>query len=119
MYTSEADGLADFVELMLRLYLEPLFYKYHADIHLFAHRHSYERSCPIFQKKCVDDGIVQVLIGMAGQSLDNQKYSHAEWSKYHDQQYGYSTIFANQTYLHFNYYHNRDDNIADQFTLQK
>jgi hypothetical protein len=73
----------------------------------------------MFDSKCVGDGIVQVLIGMAGQDLDSAKYSDAKWSLYHDQQFGYTTIFANQTYLHFIYYHSHDDNIADQFILQK
>ena len=39
--------------------------------------------------------------------------------KYHDQQFGYTTIYANQTYLHMTYYHDSDDQIADQFILQK
>ncbi|CAF1310549.1 unnamed protein product, partial [Adineta ricciae] len=73
----------------------------------------------MYPSKCVDHGIVQVLIGMAGQDLDGGTYSGAAWSLYHDQQFGYTTIFANQTYLHFNYFHNSDDQIADQFTLQK
>jgi hypothetical protein len=118
MYSSESDT-ADFIKLMLQLYLEPLFYKYHVDVNLYAHRHSYERSCPMYQNKCVDDGITQVLIGMAGQDLDNGKYSDAKWSLYHDEQFGYTTIFVNQTYLHFTYYHSNDDQIADQFTIRK
>ena len=117
MYSSESP--TDLTKLMLQLYLEPLFYKYHVDVNLYAHRHSYERSCPMYQDKCVNDGIIQVLIGMAGQDLDSGSYSGAEWSKYHDQQFGYTTIFANQTYLHFKYYHNSDDNIAHQFVLRK
>jgi hypothetical protein len=119
MYTSQFEYPIDLIKLMLQLYLEPLFYKYHVDVNLFAHRHSYERSCPMFQYKCVDDGIVQVLIGMAGQDLDSGTYLGEEWNLYHDQQFGYTTIFANQTYLHFTYYHNSDDSIADQFILQK
>jgi hypothetical protein len=73
----------------------------------------------MFQHQCVDDGIVQVLIGMSGQDLDSGSYSGAEWSLYHDQRFGYTTIYANQSYLHFTYYHNSDDSIADQLILQK
>ncbi|CAF1042516.1 unnamed protein product [Rotaria sordida] len=119
MYTSESENPIDLIKIMLQLYLEPLFYKYHVDINLYAHRHSYERSCRMFQHKCVDDGIVQVLIGMAGQDLDTGSYSGAEWSLFHDQLFGYTTIFANKTYLHFTYYHDNDDYIADQFQLYK
>jgi hypothetical protein len=119
MYTSETDEPNDFIKLMLQLYLEPLFYKYHVDVNPFAHKHSYERTCPMFQRKCVDDGITHVLIGMAGQDIDTGEYSGAEWSMYHDQEYGYSQLWVNRTYLHFAYHHNSDDKVADQFTLQK
>ncbi len=119
MFTSEIGFPPDLIKLMLQLYLKPLFYKYHVDVNLYAHQHSYERSCPMFQHKCINDGIVQVLIGMAGQNLETGSYTDAHWSLYHDQQFGYTTIFANQTYLHFTYYHNKDDSIADQFILQK
>lgn len=78
MYASETDEPYDFIQIMLQYYLEPLFYKYHVDLNLFAHKHSYERTCPMFQKRCVDDGIIHVLIGMAGQDLDNGEYSGAE-----------------------------------------
>jgi hypothetical protein len=56
---------------------------------------------------------------MAGQDIDSGEYSGAEWSIYHDQEYGYSQIWANQTYLNFTYYHNSDDKIADRFELKK
>ena len=119
MYTSESEDPIDLIKLMLQSHMEPLFYKHQVDLNLFAHRHSYERSCSMYQHQCVDNGIVQVLIGMAGQDLDSGTYSGAEWSRYHDQQFGYTTIFANQTYLQFTYYHSKDDQIADQFTLYK
>lgn len=119
MYTSESESPVDLIKLMLRLYLEPLFYQFHVDVNLYAHRHSYERSCPMFQSLCTPDGIVQMLIGMAGQDLDRGTYSGAEWSLFHDQQFGYTTIFANQTYLQMKYYRNHDDSLVDQFELKK
>ena len=103
----------------LQVHIEPLLYKYHVDLNLFGHRHSYERTCPMYQYKCVSDGVTHVLIGMAGQNLDKGTYSGAAWSKYHDQQYGYTTISANATDLHFTYYHNSDDKVADEFSLHK
>ena len=119
MYASETDEPDDFIKLMLQVYLEPLFYRFHVDLNLFAHRHSYERSCAMYQQKCVSNGITNVLIGMAGQNLDKGSYVTTEWSKFHDQQFGYTTIFANRTYLHFTYFHSDNDQIADQFNLQK
>ncbi len=107
------------MSMILQLYLEPLFYQNHVDINLFAHIHSYERSCPMFQGKCIDDGITNLLIGMAGQDLTQASYKSAGWSKYHDKEFGYSQIWANRTYLYFKYYHNVDNALADQFVLRK
>ncbi|CAF3665918.1 unnamed protein product [Rotaria sp. Silwood1] len=119
MYSSQIIPKPYFIILMLQLYLEPLFYKYHVDINLYAHIHSYERTCPMYQHRCVDDGITQILIGMAGQDLVSYPYTGAEWSIYHDEQYGYTQLWANRTYLKFTYYHDVDDAIADEFVLKK
>ena len=120
MYTSEDNSESETIMTeKLQEYIEPLLYKYHVDLNLFAHRHSYERTCAMFQNKCVSDGVTHVLIGMAGQNIDSDRYTSLPWSKYHDQQFGYTTIFANQTYLHMTYYHDSDDQIADQFDLHK
>jgi hypothetical protein len=73
----------------------------------------------MFQHKCVDDGIVQVLIGIVGQHRHLGSYLGTESIIYHDQQFEYTTIFTNQTYLHFTYYNNSDDNIINHFILQK
>ena len=103
----------------LRLNLEPLYYKYHVDLNLYAHIHAYERTCPLYDNKCVSDGVTHILIGMGGQDLSIGNYTSVEWSKFHDAEYGYTTIYANQTYLRFSYHHAIDDNIADQFELHK
>jgi hypothetical protein len=109
----------DLIEMMLQLYIEPLLYKYHVDLNLYAHIHSYERTCPMYQQRCVDDGITQVLIGMGGHDLTYGNYSNVPWSIYHDIQFGYTHIWANKTHLTFTYYHTSDDQIADQFHLKK
>jgi len=119
MYASETDEPYDYIKIMLQFYLEPLFYRYHVDLNLFAHKHSYERTCPMYQNRCIADGVTHVLIGMAGQDIDDGDYSGAEWSIYHDQEYGYTQLWANKTYLNFTYFHNSDDQIADQFVLGK
>ena len=73
----------------------------------------------MYQNRCVDDGITQVLIGMGGQYLVDYPYTGAEWSIYHDEKYGYVQLRANRTDLTFEYYHDDDDSIADQFVLKK
>jgi len=120
MYTTEVIGGGEVnIANTLQAYVEPLLYKYHVDVNLFAHRHLYERTCAMYQNKCVADGVTHVLIGMSGQSLFYSQFVRAEWSIYHDVQFGYGTIFANKTYLRFVYHRNFDDNVADQFALQK
>ena len=120
MYTSEESSAGETeITEKLQFYLEPLLYQYHTDLNLFGHRHSYERTCPMYQNKCVPDGVTHILLGMAGQNLDGGKYSGAAWSRFHDQQFGYTTFYANQSHLQFTYYHDSDDKVADEFTLQK
>ena len=34
-----------------------------------GHHHSYQRTCPVFNEKCVDDGLVQVVFGNSGARL--------------------------------------------------
>ncbi|UJR29426.1 hypothetical protein I4U23_010638 [Adineta vaga] len=109
----------DLIKEKLQEYIEPLLYKYHVDLHLFAHIHSYERSCPVYKNTCVSDGITQVLIGMGGHDLTQGTYSDEKWSIYHDIEFGYTHIWANKTQLIFNYYHTKDDKLADQFHLNK
>lgn len=103
----------------LQEYLEPLLYKYQVDLHLVAHLHSYERTCKVYKKQCVPDGITHVLIGMAGYNIVNLTYEPETWSVYHDIAYGYTCIRANKTHLSFYYHHSVDDKIYDHFTLEK
>ncbi|CAF0728269.1 unnamed protein product [Didymodactylos carnosus] len=118
MYASETDE-ADLIKLMLQLYLEPLLYKYQVDINIFAHKHSYERSCQMYRNECNPNGTVHLLIGMAGQNLDDGQYSNATWSQYHDQEFGYTQFIVNRTDLHFMYFHNKDNQLADEVYLRK
>lgn len=62
MYTSEyypanvtyMDGLRDAVE--------PLLLKYQVDLAMWGHVHSYERTCPVFNKHCVDGATTHVVV---------------------------------------------------------
>ena len=117
-FGDNADQLTS-IATQLQLHLEPMFYRHKVDVNLFAHLHSYERSCAMYQEKCVNDGITHVLIGMSGIGLNAQTRAAAHWSRYRDAKFGYTTIIANKTVLHFRYHHNANDNVADQFVLTK
>ncbi|CAF1228146.1 unnamed protein product [Rotaria sordida] len=84
-----------------------------------VHIHAYERTCPIYQNKCVNDGITQVLIDMGGHYFTYGSYYDIQWIIYHDIYFGYTHVHANKTYLTFNYYHSEDDKLSDQFQLKK
>jgi len=109
----------DLIKEKLQLYIEPLLYKYHVDLNLFAHIHSYERTCPVYQQQCVQDGVTHVLIGMGGHDLSHGTYSGAKWSIYHDIEFGYTHIKANKTHLAFTYHHTSNDKIIDRLHLNK
>jgi hypothetical protein len=46
--------------------MEPVFYKYHVNFVIVGHVHAYERTYPVYANQTVDDGVVYVTIGDAG-----------------------------------------------------
>ena len=49
--------------------------EYSVDLALWAHHHSYQRTCPVYQKKCTPNALTHVVIGMGGQTLEvDRKY---------------------------------------------
>ena len=109
----------DLISVMLRLHIEPLLHKYRVDLNLFGHIHSYERTCPMYQQRCVEGGVTHVLIGMGGHDLTYGSYLDVPWSAFHDIQFGFTSISANRTQLTFTYYHTNEDQPVDQFQLRK
>jgi len=123
MYTSE-NYMADYnVSLAIRYYLEPLLYKYQVDLCLWAHYHSYERTCPVYQETCMGTpelnpgAPIHLVIGMAGAALDVASYMGKDWSVYHDQEYGYSVITTTESTLSMQFYTNSNV-LTDQFQLE-
>lgn len=55
-----------------------------------------------------------LIIVMAGQNLVSYCYTGVEWNIYHDEEYGSTKLWANQTY-----YHDVDDAIDNEFILKK
>ena len=122
MYTSENYASDYEVSIYMQQYLEALFLQYQVDVVLAGHYHSYERTCAVNRGVCVsgsDVGIVHVVIGMAGMSLDTASYMKKEWSVFHDQVFGYTIIESNTTQLAMYYHHNSNDELVDSFVLTK
>ncbi len=104
---------------MQRLF-EDLLYKYQVDLALWAHYHSYERTCKVYRNKCVEDGVTHIVVGTAGRALDLEYWMHKEWSVKKLKEYGYGrmTVF-NRTAMLFEFVSNEDREVKDSFYLLK
>jgi len=101
--------------------LEDLFYQYQVDLALWGHYHSYERSCNVYKRKCVNDkATVHVVIGMAGMELSPQWINpQPEWSMFRDStHYGLVTIDTNSSHLNFKFLGNNVVDPIDEFWIK-
>ena len=84
-----------------------------------GHVHSYERTCPVLQGKCQGDlnnpgGPVHFVVGMAGQTFDDQWENQPNWSMFRAAEYGYARIhIPDRKRFHFQYVTNQDDTVHD------
>lgn len=69
----------------------------------FFEQHSYERTCKVYKQQCNStEGVIHLVIGNAGQVLDNEWFPQPDWSVVRDgSHFGFSTISTNSTHLHF------------------
>ncbi len=121
MYTSE-DYPSDYrVSLHMQSDgLEDLFHHYSVDMAIWGHYHSYERTCKVYKGKCTSTGVVNIVIGSAGASLDSALQYKVEWSKHLEMNYGYGRVtIANQSALLWEYIRNVDTVVSDRVWLMK
>lgn len=70
------------VSLLMQNSMEELLYQYKVDLFIAGHYHSYQRTCALFQGKCVDDGIVHITVGTAGFAPDySGQFVQTPWSE--------------------------------------
>jgi hypothetical protein len=100
--------------------LEDLFYLYSVDLALWGHYHSYERTCAVYKGKCVEDGTVHAVIGMAGQSLDPSWMPKPSWSVFRDaSHFGFSILTTDENSLQLKYVADDIDNPVDSVIIPK
>eukprot|EP00010_Vexillifera_abyssalis_P001191 CAMPEP_0201551382 /NCGR_PEP_ID=MMETSP0173_2-20130828/7563_1 /ASSEMBLY_ACC=CAM_ASM_000268 /TAXON_ID=218659 /ORGANISM="Vexillifera sp., Strain DIVA3 564/2" /LENGTH=326 /DNA_ID=CAMNT_0047961613 /DNA_START=559 /DNA_END=1539 /DNA_ORIENTATION=+ len=113
--------------LLIRSRLEPMFHRYGVDLSLTGHKHSYERTLPVYQDKPTQTNYVNpkattyVVAGTAGNNEGIQHSYHppaSGWSVKHLTEFGYATITVNATQLSWNFY-TEDNTVADTFTITK
>ncbi|ESW03450.1 hypothetical protein PHAVU_011G014900 [Phaseolus vulgaris] len=134
MYTSTNGFLAS--SSNLAEVVEPLLVQNKVDLALFGHVHNYERTCSVFQHECkalptkdkngvdIYDGRnysapVQVVIGMAGFSLDKFPSSKNSWSLKRISEYGYIRAHATRNGLDVEFVVADTKEVKDSFHITK
>lgn len=106
----------------MQILLEDLLHEYKVDLALWAHYHSYERTCAVYKNACIKDGTVHIVIGTAGKEADWPPYIPPDWSlsRRHKDPYGYGRVtVANRSVLHWEYFVNSDEKVFDEVWLVK
>eukprot|EP00794_Sanderia_malayensis_P005168 gene5168-5820_t len=120
MYSSENIPSDYAVSLGMQRGFEDLLYKYRVDMAFWAHYHSYERTCKVYKEECRDDGITHIVVGTAGMSLDGDYWLDKNWSKYHENAYGYGRVtVANSSSLLYEWIRNKDQVVRDKVWIHK
>ena len=119
-YSSER-YIADYnVSIHLRHSLEPLFREHGVDLVIQGHYHSYERTCRVYQERCVNDGTMYVTVGAAGFDLDGAGTWPVQWSSHYEAEYGYGrATVANTTALLWQFVRNSDKQVSDSVWLTR
>jgi hypothetical protein len=110
------------VALGFQVLFEDLLYHYKVDLALWAHYHSYERTCAVYKNICFDGGIVHIVIGTAGMIAEDSRFLPPWWSKFqrYIDPFGYGRItVANRSALHFEYFVNSEERVVDEVWLHK
>lgn len=99
---------------------EDLLYKYKVDMTLWAHYHSYERTCKVYKEKCINDGIVHIMVGSAGMGRDWEGWMKKPWSLFQLSAYGYGRItIANSSAMQYEWVANDHGAVKDSVWLYK
>jgi len=120
MYCSENYNSDLIMSLHIQEELEDLFYTFKVDLAIWGHYHAYERTCPVYKQKCVEDGKapIHAVIGMAGASLDVADWLPYEWSIFRDHyHWGISVITTNSTHITLEYLENGNYQPLDKVVI--
>ena len=104
---------------MQRLF-EDLLYQYKVDLCLWAHVHSYERTCKLYKNMCIHDGIVHIITGTAGRALDIEPYKKNSWSEFRSIEYGYGriTVYSSKA-LKYEFLSSSTMEVVDSYKFEK
>ncbi|GAB2214537.1 hypothetical protein Droror1_Dr00018888 [Drosera rotundifolia] len=133
MYTSVLDILS--VDPRFVSSIEPLLMTNKVDLAMFGHVHNYERTCAVYEKKCVAlpskdangtdtydntnySAPVQVIIGAAGFKLDSfSSLIKNSWSLSRISEFGYARMHATTNELKFEFVNANTREAEDTFRI--
>jgi hypothetical protein len=109
--------------------IEPIFLKYGVDLYLCGHMHMYERVYPVEDGTVVSSGNVYKNPGATahvnqatGGVFIDESYIDPQpaWSASRRSEWGYGRLtIHNNTYLHYEFVHQDDGNVLDEFWISK
>ncbi|KAJ3691367.1 hypothetical protein LUZ61_020531 [Rhynchospora tenuis] len=131
MYSSSSDPDSSFAAS-----IEPLLLKYKVDLALYGHVHNYERTCAVYQSQCLAmptkdasgtdtynnnnyAAPVQVVVGMAGFSLDTFPSTAPSWSLVRLSEFGFARVTASRSDLLFEFVNSASSAVHDRFHIIK
>ncbi|CAN8325822.1 unnamed protein product [Cochlearia groenlandica] len=117
-------------EPMGRESLQKLWQKYKVDIAFYGHVHNYERTCPVYQSQCVDNGkdhysgtfkgTIHVVAGGAGCHLAPFSSLIPKWSLVRDYDFGFVKLTAtDHSSLLFEYKKSSNGQVHDSFNISR
>eukprot|EP00055_Hartaetosiga_balthica_P011519 m.52627 g.52627 ORF g.52627 m.52627 type:complete len:579 (+) comp7627_c1_seq1:64-1800(+) len=103
---------------------EDLLMKYEVDLALWGHYHNLLRTCPVYNQTCMEPKTeggfaapIHAVIGNGGMSLTPVPEKPADWTVYQNSVWGYSTIDANATTLHMQFFEDETNHLLHEFTI--
>jgi len=108
--------------------IEPLFVQYNVDLYLSGHMHMYERIHPNINGTVVQSGNVyiypkataHVVQATAGVFTDSDYIQpQPDWSAARNDYWGYGRMTVNGTHLHYEFLHQEDNSVNDEFWIIK
>ncbi|EDO47589.1 predicted protein, partial [Nematostella vectensis] len=120
MYTSQKYYGDYMLSLGMRHHMDDLLNKYQVDLGLWAHFHSYERTCAVYNGRCENNGTVHITVGTAGKQFDTNGFMPMDWSLKQMIEFGYGriTVYSKSALL-WEFITNKDKKVADKVLLTK
>lgn len=111
-YSSNKDHYGEQQTVLMRNYMEDLFYNYRVNIAFMGHVHAYERTHPVFKNNTDNFGTVYITVGDGGNLEGHAKkyYEQPSWSAFRNgTDYGFGTItLLNPNKLQWKWFRNQD-----------